>query len=306
MALTMIYDIGDTVYYPKLHIKSDKPMEVVDRYIGRGANGLFVQYLTDQLLDRLAEEMHENREDHYDNVVVITGREGTGKSNLAYWVAKKYDPDFRIEDGYVYDMMPFLEKINRHEVPRGKVFWFDEATNVLSARNWMTDTNKSLDQLLEMLRSYEMTLIMCIPLLDRLDLYVRQSRMRYLLQTHERYWEKRDHASRGYFELKRWPNFRSVCWGTFPEMPESEKRIYENLKVRSQKSKVREIYERFDDQNQPRIAKSAKYNRVMAAALRDLGLTYDEISDRTGIPSGTLKSWISEGRKEGNDGKDSV
>ena len=299
MALTMAFKPGETIYYPKITVKSDKPMTVKDRYIGSKNGNLFVQYCTDDLLDRLVEDMHEVIDNHYDNVVVITGRkndigEGVGKSNLAYWVAKKFDPNFNLQDGYIYDMLPFLKRLVKGEL-HGKVLMLDEATNLLSARNWMTETNKSVDQILEMFRSYEMTLIMCIPQLDRLDVYVRESRMRFLLIAADRYWENDTVSHRGYFELKRRPGFKTVCWGTFPEIPPEDKKIYEALKEGAQKSKAKEILEKFEeDENKPRIAKSAHYNRQLVWMLKKEGYSYSEISDETGIPEGTLKSWISE------------
>ena len=303
MPVRMIYDKGDTIYYPKISVESDKPMTVKDRYIGRGPNGIFVQYLTADLLDRLVEDMHENAENHYDNIVVITGPkrgtgEGVGKSNLAYWVCKKYDPEFSLQDGYVYDMLPFLQKVASGNM-KGKCLLLDEGTNLLSARNWMTETNKSVDQILEMFRSHNMTIVICIPKLYRLDEYVRESRMRFHLTASERYWEYDSVSKRGYFELKKEPSFKTVCWGTFPEIPPEEKKIYEEIKAKSQEKKAKELLAKFEDNDNggSRLQKSASYNRKLAWMLKTEGFSYDEISEKTGIPPGTLRCWIHEAQE---------
>jgi len=304
LPLTMVYDRGDKVYYPKLSFPSDQEMTVWDRHIGRGRNGWYAQYCCEELLDCLVEDMHRNLEQHNDNVVVITGPEkgtgeGVGKSNLAYWVAKKFDPDFSIERDYVYDVRPFLEKIAAGNLAN-KVLWLDEGTNLLSARNWMTETNKSVDQMLEMFRSYMITLIICIPKLYRLDEYVRESRMRYHLTCDIRYWDYDRNPKRGYFELRKEPDFKTVSWGKFPKIPEEEDAIYQAIKKRSQEKKAKEMLEKFEDSEKggSRLQKSAKYNRKLAWMLKMAGYSYDEISEETGIPKGTLKSWISENKEE--------
>lgn len=301
MGLKYVFDVGDTIYYPNPTDSSGQPMIVKDRFLGMGKRGLFVQYLSDDLMDCLVKEMHDNINAEYDNLIVVTGPEGSGKSNFAYWLAKKFDPNFDIEDGYVYDMGPFLKKIDTDEI-KGRVFWMDEATNIASARNWMKDENKSLIQLLEMLRSKGMTLIMCIPLLDRIDLYIRETRMRYHIKTAERCWDLDKTIKRGYFELtSKKSNFKTICWGTFQKIPEEEKAAYEALKSQSQKSKIHEIRERYEEDNSggSRLKKSAEYNRRLVWILvRDANMSYQEISDETGIPVGTIKCWIHEMRRE--------
>lgn len=299
MPLRMIYEPGDTIYYPKPHVMSDKSMIVKDFYIGQGKNGPFVQYLSDDLMGCMIQEMHENIANHYDNLVVVVGPEGSGKSNNGYWICKNFDPEFSIQDGYIYDIGPWLEKLDKGEV-KGKVFWFDEATNIASNRDWMKDQNKALIQLLEMLRSYGMTLVMCIPKLERLDVYIRETRMRYLVTCADRSWDIDQERKRGYFELKRWPKFHTVCWGTFPIMPPEEKQIYERLKAQSQKDKAHEIFEKYQENNgqTPKLQKLADNNRKLAWVLVRDGYSYQEIEEETGIPQGTLRRWIHEMKGE--------
>ena len=118
-----IFDVGDTVSYPNL-IESDgeRSLTVIDRNIVyHSRNKIYVQYLYDRLIDRLVEDMHENLNDDYDNVIVIDGKEGTGKSNLAYTLCKRFDPNFNLEDGYIYDFETFIKNIASESV-KGRIF----------------------------------------------------------------------------------------------------------------------------------------------------------------------------------------
>lgn len=302
MGIKTVYEPGDTIYYPVITDCKGSPMIVKDYYLNRGKKGYWAQYLTEELLDCLVQDMHKNIDQHYDNLVVITGAEGSGKSNLAYWVAKKFDPDFNVEDGYIYDIGPFLNKLDSDDI-KGRVYWMDEATNIASNRDWMKDANKSLIQLLEMLRSKGMTLIMCIPVLDRLDVYIRESRLRYHLITAHRAWTIDDEAKRGYFELKsKDSRFKTVCWGTFPAIPSDISAIYEQLKAKAQRDKIHEIREKFEENEGggSRLRKSAQYNRQLAWLLiKQGGMSYQDIEEQTGIPAGDLRRWIHEMKEEG-------
>lgn len=299
MPVRMIFEPGDTIYYPKIYDPNGQPMEVKDYFIGQGQNGIYVQYLSKDLMGCMINEMHTNVTNHYDNLCVVVGPEGVGKSSCAYNICKSFDPEFSIKDGYIYDIGPWLAKLDAGEV-KGKVFWFDEATNIASNRDWMKDMNKALIQLLEMLRSYNMTMVMCIPLLDRLDIYIRQTRMRYLVTCAERSWDIDTDKKRGYFELKRWPKFKTVCWGTFPPIPAEEDAVYSELKKKSQQEKTHEIHERFLENNgaTPKLKKATDNNKKLAWVLVRDGYSYQEIEEETGIPQGTLRRWMHEMKGE--------
>ena len=59
--------------------------DVLDAQIKMYRSGkFFIQYLYKDLLQKLAEDMHQNVKADYDNVVMIEGGEGSGKSNLAW------------------------------------------------------------------------------------------------------------------------------------------------------------------------------------------------------------------------------
>lgn len=68
----------------------------------------FVQYLYKDLLDKLCDDMHKNVAANYDNVILATGGEGSGKSSMMYQVLshykKNWDDAVDIPQSYTYNM----------------------------------------------------------------------------------------------------------------------------------------------------------------------------------------------------------
>ena len=204
---------------------------------------VFVQYLLSDLIDVLAKDMHRNIRDGYDNVVVVEGPEGSGKSNLAYAICKAYDPDFDVSAQYVYNTDAFKEKLQSGN-DRHSVFWMDEGSNIANNRDWNTVDNKDLIGLLETCRSRGWTIVMCIPTHERLDVYIREHRIRYLLRCGPMKFEKNGFRDRGYFELRKkapWGKLETIGYGTFDKMPEDVKPTYEAIKTDSQNKLIDKV-----------------------------------------------------------------
>ena len=123
--------------------------EILDTQLQVYPSGkFFIQYLYKDLLEKLAEDMHRNVRADYDNVVMIEGGEGSGKSNLAYQVIKAYNPDFDIKQTYVYNMDGIRERFAAEDYG-GDTFWMDETSQIASNRNWQSEDNKDLVSILE-------------------------------------------------------------------------------------------------------------------------------------------------------------
>ena len=237
----VIDDIGDTRHT----LIGD--MKVIDTNIVRHGNGkIFIRYLYENLLDKLAEDMRKNIADHYDNIVVVQGPEGSGKSNMAYWGCKKFDPDFDISKAYIYDFDKFKEILAHGEL-KNKTFWLDETSNMANNRDWNTTSNKDLIEYLEMMRSKNQTLFCCIPHYERLDIYIRENRIRYLITCKPLKFDNCGLIKRGAFELQKKDEYgamRHVGYGLYDRIPEEESAIYEQIKLESQQKKIDEIVNR--------------------------------------------------------------
>lgn len=302
----VIYEPGDVVYYPHpmRRQKTKKTMTVIDswgKYYPR-TRKWYIRYLYDGLMDCLVQEMHENVENDLDNVVCIWGGEGSGKSVLAYWLAKAYDPDFDMEQGYVYSFDDLLAKVNESEGKDiGKVFWLDEATNISNNRDWMQQDNKAFITMLEMFRSRKWTLIMCIPSFYRLDVYLREHRIRYALHAQILKWDKTAVEQRGYYELTRistnngYRTEEKVGYGHFPDIPEEDREEYARIKKGTQDDKLREMYEKKN-----RTSGSERQGRVIEDLVlekHERGESLEEIAVQIGLSYQTVANYCSKARK---------
>lgn len=283
-------------------------MEVLDAEIYRWRSGkVFIRYLLKDLIGELAKDMKKNVAANYDNLVVITGCEGSGKSNMAYALAAEYSrqcgQEFDISSQYVYSTEDFRDKLRSGDDFRG-IFWMDEGSNMANNRDWNTTDNKSLIQLLEMCRSRGWTLILCIPSVDRLDLYIREYRLRYLIECKPMKFEKYGPRERGYFELKKKASYGKmevVGYGMFSPMPAEQKEIYEALKLDSQNKKIKEVV----DPERPGAKYKAKYEESckrmdsVMCSLYESGHDKDSLMQLFGIESEkTFHNRISKARKD--------
>lgn len=294
-----ILDIGDKVRYPDLvEYDGDGCLTVIDRNIVQHTRTkIFVQYLYDGLIERLVADMHDNIDDDYDNVIVIDGKEGSGKSNLAYQICKIFDPDFNLEDGYIYDFNTFMRNISADNI-KGKIFWLDEATNLANSRDAMRRDNVNLVKVLQMMRSRGMSLVMCIPSINTLDVYIREHRVRYLLTTLEKSWESHADARRGYFELRHPIGggvFTTRGYGRFDRIPPEVKDRYEEIKLNAQTSTIRRINEKLEEDSNKGRKRDKERTRRMGQSwklLSDAGWSYEEIATKMGVSVSTIGMYI--------------
>lgn len=305
-----VYEPGDTLYYPNLTQKSGKPMTVIDRRIYIYPRGkYYIRYLYDNLLDRMIEEVKENVQEDLDNIIAIDGPEGVGKSSLAYWIAKKYNPDFDMKASYAVSFDELLDKIHDyHGADNGAVFWLDEATKLGNKREWASKDNVALMKLLQMFRSRHWLMILCIPSINDLDIYLREQRVRYELHCLWLDWERSPQKGRGYFKLDRMeikddnrPR-RPVGYGKYDPIPAAVTQEYSTLKRETQDDAFEELY---DSRNRKtKIDKMGELNRKLILKMREDGESYADIAEFTGLTEGTVKMYCSKARRERGDTDD--
>lgn len=306
---------GDILHYPDMKLSSDKDdpnsLAVIDRKVTRYSSGkYYVSYLFDNVLDVLVSEMHDNIDNKLDNLIVIHGSEGVGKSHLAYSLAKRFNPDFNLRKNYIYQYDEFLTRITEDmSSPPGTVYWLDEASNIASNRDWMHTDNKEFIKILEMFRSRGWTLILCIPKLDRLDIYIRETRARYILEAAKMSWDissERQTVKRGYFKLTRVNfdnNYRSegnIGFGKFPPIEGPDLDVYEDLKQRSQMIKLTELNEAKEAAKSGgrKLQDLGKKNRALILELHNLGYSNDRIGEVVGQSGEVIAHYLVKARKE--------
>ena len=105
---------------------------------------------------------------NFDSFIIVTGREGFGKSTLAMQVAKYLDPTFDLHS-VVFTANQFLEAVELADKYQAIVF--DETMGYLSSRGAMSRFNKTLIKVMSEMRSKNLFIIMCIPNFFELDRY---------------------------------------------------------------------------------------------------------------------------------------
>ena len=194
----------------------------------------FIQYLYEDLLDLLIKDMHKNVARDYDNVLMCSGGEGSGKSNLIWNVINKYQPGFDIKKVYVYNMQGIRDRFASGDYG-GDVFWMDETSQIASNRKWQSEDNQDLVGILETCRSKHMTLCGAVPSISRVDIYLREYRMRYHLRCLPMSFPTIGYKPRGIFELFKRDDMsgemQHVGYGLYNPMPPEAKAVYEPIKA---------------------------------------------------------------------------
>lgn len=249
---------------------------------------VFMQYLYKDFLQKLADDMHKNVKNDYDNVVMVEGAEGSGKSNFVWNLLNAYLPGFSIRQAYVYNMDGMRERFAAADYGGG-IFWLDETSQIASNRTWQSRDNQDLVGILETSRSKGFTIVGCVPHIERVDIYLRESRMRYLIKCSPMSFpiDKGHKRPRGYFELwKRNPEtdrMEHVGYGEYDPMPQAAKEEYEPIKAEFQErfrkkiaegqqspSKYKEKYDQAQNRNTQIMTKLHDLKLVDDTTLMDL------------------------------------
>lgn len=262
---------------------------------------VFIRRLYSDLLDRLVDRMHMNVAQDYDNIVVIQGAEGSGKSSLAYSICKAYDPDFDIAEQYVYSVDDLKKKLARGDVER-VAWWLDEGSNIANNREWQSQDNRDIVSLTEMMRSKGWTLVICIPRVERLDLYLREFRLRYLL-TCEPMKFRGEKKNRGYFSLEARSNSgqMKLCgYGAYDPIPEPDASKYRAIKLAAQEAKIKEVVERPKGGEGYKKKYESERKAMRAAILRakESGMSREEIMRIWGLSYNQLSVELTRARGE--------
>lgn len=251
----------------------------------------FVQYLYEDLLDKWVEDMKKNLADGFDNMSIFEGGEGCGKSTLVYQASLRYDPNFTLEQGYMYDFDAMKVKLDESEddSDKGSVFWLDEAVNVANKRRWQSGQNVDFTDLLIMMRSRGWCVNMCIPRKDDLDFYIRDYRFRYQATVKPMSFPNTGFKRRGYFELQRKnPDtgvLEHVGYGEYDDLPRELKEHYEQIKAESQRRKVTEIVEKDNKGYRKKYEEERAKIGSAILALHNSGVDREHIKQLFGIES---------------------
>lgn len=119
-----------------------------------------------------------------DNVIVVDGYEGTGKSNLAILLSRLVNPDFDPGVEAIFTVQDWNRIFDTNRTQRA--YLVDEAGNLLFSRDYASTDSKFLVKLLMQARILRSTITLCLPNIGWLEKYIREHRVKYRIHMESR------------------------------------------------------------------------------------------------------------------------
>lgn len=169
--------------------------------------------MTTELRDKWLVSLRAQPGRDNDAVIIVTGKEGVGKSTFARWLGRQLDRKFSTER-VVFSGADFMELAIR--LAPGSVIVLDEATEGGYSRDAMTTRNKELTKFLMVSRQRNLISIILFPNIRWLDPYISEHRA-----SHWALIEKRGvaliHAARRADYKGAKPSWRQMFRTAFPK-----------------------------------------------------------------------------------------
>lgn len=297
-------------------VKAKSPGETIRTKIGEltiqdskvvphGDRRPFVRYLMQGMLEAVVADMRTRLDRKLDNVVLIEGGEGSGKSNLAWWICRMIDPRFDISRNLIYSLDQLEARLETLD-DRRQVFWLDELFDIASTRSWNSVETRRFVSLLVKCRSRQWTVVMCIPRSKDSDEYLKNHRAVYWFMCAAFEFEHAGYLERGFFELQKKTDtgrLQHVGYGRYRAIPEADLVEYEAYKERYQDRDLssRGGKESAGAKYKRKYEAMARRSAVAVLMLRDAGVPRDEICSALGISQDSYYKMCKKAREETGD-----
>ena len=147
-------------------------------------------FLDGYLYNNLNIVKYEAIPNKWDGLIIVHGKEGTGKTTLAAQAALYLSNDFNID--YVAWKPGQFTQIIDDAKPESSILW-DEAITGARASQWADNINQTIVQKLTMIRKKKLKILICFPYLWMLDKYF-VSRCLASIYVYSKGFEDRGHA----------------------------------------------------------------------------------------------------------------
>ncbi len=253
----------------------------------------------------------QNRENDFFNCVAITAMVRRGKSTLAKHMIKKVYPDFTYEKNYIGNPKHGSSFKQLYDSPPKSACWIDEGEKILSSELRLSKEQWWLQQLFNQFASHNKTIFICTPTFRRIDSRWRDEHITIWIHIYRRgcgvLLKKREMVSShdvwgleamrdsemsiksnqvsdenvlGCFDK----NPCALFYFTFPDLPEDEKKEYEEQKKKSQMDLRAEfevwekMKESLDKQDRGKMA----IGRITAYLRWQNGMKYEDMAKYSG------------------------
>lgn len=232
------------------------------------------------------------KKENKDCVIIVDGREGSGKSTFAMQVGKYCDPTLNLSR-IVFSPEDFREAILKSE--KGQCIIYDEAFTGFSSRGSLSPINKVLVSLAMQMRQKNLFIIIVLPTIFMLDKYMAMHRTKALIHVFE------SKGRRGYFRLfnnkkkkllllfgsktmshsvkQAWTNFKGRFYGKFAIGDAEVEKAYEKKKEvsleDSEKMSMSSAQVRYKEQRNLMLWLFKKYTKITYKDMSTLISDYD-------------------------------
>lgn len=239
----------------------------------------------------------ERQKRKYDNLLIVVGKVGTGKSTLAiqlchlyaHMTGMKFDHNNIVFSG---------EEFFKAGQKANQIILYDEAIEGLMSTNWANKMSKYTVQLLNMNRKFRNFYVLCIPSITKLNFDIVQ-RAHIVFRTYTKgfnrgfggmYPDKGNCASNFYYKEKRRHPQPMKPLRTFKFLDHSEKII--DVKA-YEKAKTRAIQTLMDkDTVDTASAWQKKYWNVILQAHNKMGMNCKQLSEFVEVPFKTMEEHL--------------
>ena len=239
-------------------------------------------------VEELCETFNKTAATDKDNIVAIDGSAGVGKSTIAIKLCKKGCDWFDWEKDILYSRKEIIEWIT--SAKPGSWGIADEAINALFKRDFQRGDQKFILKLMDMCRSRNLTLFLCIPNFWALDKHMLEGRIRLRVHVAKTglcfLWK----PSNNPFAPDRWYRKynEKVCynWDTYPnarrtkgfigylkfgDLGAEERRVYVELKERK-KAEIKAAEEQEEKEEEHAKIRSVELGKTfMLVLMHDKG-----------------------------------
>lgn len=193
------------------------------------------------LVKHFARRLRANIRAKHQNVVVVIGSTGSGKSTIAIHICLAIDPKWDLESNYIYDVDDLKRKLKK---PQSKVSLFDEGSVILNSKNTMKSEDKEIMTLFDTMRSLGWTTVICVPKLASLNKGIRESHLNYVVVCPEKA-PLRGYDARGFFHIHTAEHYTwggdwypMIATGTYPKLPKKLQLEYDRIKLEHQMRQI--------------------------------------------------------------------
>lgn len=214
-------------------------------------NGEYCIY--SDLMQALARSLKRRIKDKHQNVILVVGPTGSGKSTCALNLIYELNPDWNLAENYVYSAEDLARKL-KYRATASKITLYDEGSVSLNSLNSIRRSDNMQVVLLDTCRSLGWTTVICIPSINDLNKRIRDHLIDYVLVCNNKPLAPGLEA-RGFFELYKpsrdtWAKstyYHLIGAGTYNKIVGKKAELYDRIKYEHQMNLISDFVEQYAD-----------------------------------------------------------